>query len=597
LRASSLYLKHFCLNRFPFRQQPDPEVFFAEAGRSEILQNLCADIAAGKPLLRLTGGEGTGKTLFSMLLARKLGIKKFEVVSVDHPVGSFEDLLRIICCSLNKGRERAPDEEQMSQPGAGHLPELMTLLTEKSRAGHRVVLLIDEAEQLFMATLERLVRLIADIGQDKLLQIVLIGRPELEKNLQQLSSYCEHVDIQAGYTLLPLALQETGKYLCFRLVEAGGAPEKVQEIFSEEAICALHQAAKGNLGLTNLLAEQGLVSASDAGMFRVEAALVSPREERGRAYSSDFAPVKAWLQRYRFQAVAGSLLLALLLTTFWPKEEKPVPPLPPVEQVRTDPNNEPASANEEKMAPGIEAAGQKAAGAPPSPKEKPAVAPAVEPSSAAADRSGTGIAVGEGMREERAPEGLAAENPSPARTSSPPPAPDPLPVPLPEPAAAAPSPDPSPGGGGAAAESFSNAEKKIAVLRPEARKRKPAGTADAAKPPAGNGAKDQEQLFVERLSASAKWRSRSGYTIQLMALASETAEENFKDLLAQNRYAAVKEHLYVVRKAVPPTLFVFYGFFETMESARLARDRLPDFLLDNHPYSLSIDQALKKAKE
>lgn len=598
MRGPSSYLKHFCLNRFPFRQQPDPEVFFAEAGRSEVLQNLCADIAAGKPFLRLTGGEGTGKTLLYLLLARKLGIKKFEVVCLDHPVGSFEDLLRIICRFLNGSRDQEPNEEQTGHPGTGHLPELMTLLGEKSRTGQRVVLLIDEAEQLFMATLERLVRLIADIGQDKLLQIVLIGRPELERNLQQLSSYCDHVEIQAGYTLLPLGLQETEKYLCFRLVEAGGVPEKVREIFSEEAISALYQAAKGNLSLTNLLAEQGLVRAFESGMFRVGAVLVSPREERSRKYPSDLAPVKAWLQRYKFQAVAGSLLLlALLLVTIWPEEKKPVPPVPPVEQGAAEAKNEQIAEGEEKMAPSVEAAEQKAPGPPPPPKEKPVAAPVAGSPPVAAARSGAGIADGGGAGEGQAPPGQRAENPSPGMPSSPSPAPDAHPAPLPGPAAAAQQPDPPPGTGGSVAPSPSLPEKKIVVLQAGERKRKAAGTANETTPPAGKGTTDPEQLFAERMRASSKWRSGSGYTIQLMALASETAEENFKGLLAQNRYAAVKEQLYVVRKALPPTLFVFYGFFETMEAARFARDRLPDFLLKNHPYPLSVDQALKKAKE
>jgi type II secretory pathway predicted ATPase ExeA/outer membrane biosynthesis protein TonB len=598
LRSLSLYLKHFALNRIPFRQQPDPEVFFTEAGRGEILQNLCADIAAGKPLLRLTGGEGTGKTLLYLLLARKLGIKKFEVVCLDHPVGSFEDLLRIICRSLNNNREREPDEEQTSHASAGHLPELMALLRQRSRDRQRVVLLLDEAEQLFMATLERLVRLLADIGQDKLLQIVLIGRPELERNLQQLSSYCDHVDIQAGYTLIPFSLQETGKYLHFRLVEAGGVPEKIQEIFSEEAIFALYQATKGNLSLTNLLAEQGLVRAFESGIFQVGAAQVSPRKEWSRKNSSDFTPLKTWLQRYRFQTVVGSLLiLALLLVSFWPKEEKPVPQVQQVNTAAVAEENEPVAETEEKKAQSVEAAEQKVPGNPPPRKEKPAAAPAVVPSPVAADSPGSGNAVGEVGREGHARPEQQAENPSPKKTPPSSPAPEEIPLPLPGPAAAERQPDPAPGAGGAVSAHPSLPEKKGVALRPEARKRRVTGTTNETKPAAGKGTKDQEQLFAERIKASSKWRTRSGYTIQLMALASETAEENFKGLLAQDRYAAVKEQLYVVRKAIPPTLFVYFGFFETMEAARRARERLPDFLLKNQPYPLSIDQALKKAKE
>lgn len=598
MRGPSSYLKHFCLHRSPFRQQPDPEVFFAEAGRGEILRSICADIAGGKHLVRLTGSEGTGKTLLYLLLARKLGIKKFEVVCLDHPAGSFEDLLRIICRSLNHNRDREPDDEETSRPGAGHLPELLALLRERSTAGRRVVLLIDEAEQLFMATLERLVRLIADIGQDKLLQIVLIGRPELENNLRQLSGYCDHVDIHAGYSLAPLDFQETEKYLCFRLVEAGGGPEKVREIFRGEAISALCQTAKGNLGLINLLAEQGLIRAFESGLFQVGAELVSPRQDRTTIYSSNLAPLKAWLQKYRLQSLAGLLLvLALLLVSLWPEGKEPVSPAQPVETVAADKTNEPVTEIEEKKAPLVEAAEKKVSGNPPPSKEKPAIVPAAAPPPSAADRADSGLAVREGMREGPVQPEPQAKNPSGKVASTPSPAPEALPEPLPEPVVAVQQAGPPPGTEGALPEPTSLPEKEVIVLQPSAKKRKGAETTKERRQPAGKGAKDPEHLLAERMRASSKWRSKSGYTIQLMALASESAEENFKGLLTQERYAAVKDQLYVVRKATPPTLFVYYGFFETMEKARLARDRLPDFLRNNQPYPLSVAQASKKAND
>jgi MSHA biogenesis protein MshM len=595
LLGSSSYLKHFHLNRFPFRQQPDPEVFFAEAGRGEILQNLCADIADGKPLVRLTGSEGTGKTLIYLLVARKLGIKKFEVVCLDHPVGAFEDLLGIICRSLNDGRDHEPDDEETTRPGAGHLPQLLALLRERNRKGHRVVLLIDEAEQLFMATLERLVRLIADIGQDRLLQIVLIGRQELDRNLQQLSSFCDHVDIHPGYSLVPLDLQETGKYLCFRLAEAGGDPEKVGEIFSEEAVSALHQAAKGNLGLTNLLAEQGLVRAFESGMFRVGADLVSPRQDRIKKYPLNLAPLKVWLQKYRLQALAGSLLvLALLLVSLRPEGEESVPPVQPMETVVGDEKNEPAAKAAEKKAPVVEAPEKRVPVKPP-PKEKPALTPAAAPPPAAVDRADARSPVREGGQEGPAQPEPQAENTS-IEVAVPPSTPEEVPTSLPEPAVTELQPGSPPGAEGAVTEPPSLPEKNTIVLEAEARKRKVAEKTKETKQPAGEGAKDPEQLFTERMRASSKWRSKSGYTIQLMALASETAEENFKGLLAQERYAAVKDQLYVVRKEIPPTLFVYYGFFETMEKARQERGRLPEFLQRNKPYPVSVDEAARKAK-
>lgn len=590
LNGHALYLKHFGLKRAPFRQQPDPEVFFAEAGRDEILQKLCADIVAGKPLVKLTGSEGVGKTLLCQLLARKLGIKKFLVVGLERPVGSFEDLLRTVRNAISGCGDRGAGNEAER---VDLLPELLALLRDKNRAGQRVVLLVDEAEKLFLATLERLIRLIAEIGAENLLQVVLIGRLELDRNLQQLSTYCAQVEMLGGSTLEPMGLLETERYICFRLVKAGGTAEKMREIFTGEAVAALQHGTRGNLSLTNLLAEQGLVRAYESGMFQVGEELVSPRQDRARNYPSNLVQLMAGLQKYWPQALVGALLvLALLLAVLWPEKEARVPPLPPTETVTGQKQvPPPAQAGKEKPLKAAEE-GKAAAGrvAPPSPSAEEPVAQDGE-SMAAADRAVAGSAAREALPErdvlpEPPPKALAG-----LETSIPAPA-EPL-LSFPEPVvveqrrAPVMAAEPEP-------ESLSPPEEKIVVLQADARKRKVVGVTNG-KQSAARAARDPGQLFEERLRASARWQARSGYTIQLMALASDTAEESFKDLLVQDRYRTVQDQLYVVRKASPPTLFVYYGFFETMEQARQARDRLPDFLRKNQPYPLPIDRAAKKA--
>lgn len=82
-----------------------------------------------------------------------------------------------------------------------------------------------------------------------------------------------------------------------------------------------------------------------------------------------------------------------------------------------------------------------------------------------------------------------------------------------------------------------------------------------------------------------------------MMLVSDTAEENLKALLARDDYYSVKDELYILRKTSSPTLLVFYGLYDTLAQARSVRDGLPQFLLKNQPYALSIKEALKKAGE
>jgi septal ring-binding cell division protein DamX len=122
----------------------------------------------------------------------------------------------------------------------------------------------------------------------------------------------------------------------------------------------------------------------------------------------------------------------------------------------------------------------------------------------------------------------------------------------------------------------------------------------SAGPPAPTG-RDGEQLYLERLRASAKWLAgtyRNSYTVQLMMLASEQAVPNVKKMLVQDEYFALKDNFYILRKKTsPPTLFVFYGAYDSMEQARQARNNMPLFLRKHHPYALSISDAVKKTED
>ena len=112
--------------------------------------------------------------------------------------------------------------------------------------------------------------------------------------------------------------------------------------------------------------------------------------------------------------------------------------------------------------------------------------------------------------------------------------------------------------------------------------------------------RDAEELFNERLKASSTWLAwayRGGFTIQLMVLASGNAVDNLKKILVDDKYFAIKDQLYILRKRSPQTIYVFYGNYSSMDMARLARNKMPQFLRDNQPYVLSIQDALKKIKE
>jgi septal ring-binding cell division protein DamX len=113
--------------------------------------------------------------------------------------------------------------------------------------------------------------------------------------------------------------------------------------------------------------------------------------------------------------------------------------------------------------------------------------------------------------------------------------------------------------------------------------------------------RDGRALFDKRVRASAAWLSGAytgKYTIQLMMLTSESARKNVEKLLTKPSYFSILDKLYILqKKTTPPTLFLFYGTFPSMDAARQARNTMPIFLRKHHPYALSIADALTKTED
>lgn len=505
-----MYLEHFQLQTSPFREAIDPEVFFSKGGRDEILQGLKEDIQNGKLFVKLIGAEGTGKTLMCNVLLAQLPAE-FEVVLIDNPSGSFDDLLQVICLDLGMEAGKEP---------AGLVEELKRLLLLRKEQGKKVVFMLDGAEKIFLATLERLLRQLCELEQFTNLTLLLSGRPGLNTNLEQLTVYCTGVDIHAGFTLKAMTAEETGQYLVFRLLAAGLSSEKHEEVFSAEAVEKIFSKAGGNPRLTNILAEEALQKSCSEKSFMVlldhvdaETDTEGTRQEEGRL-------VPLWQQKKKLLTccVGGAAVFFLLILLFSSKE---VP------------------VKEEREAKGPTEISEKAVVA-----KRP-------------------IVQAEAVTEN-------TEVPAPAQIEK---------------------------------------EQPVPVVTPEdrARKRIPGdtkGTVEQAtsQPVAGVAAsRNGEELFQERLRASASWLAgayRNEYTIQLMMLASGQAAANVRKLLVQDEYYAVKDELHILRKkTTPPTLFVFYGTYASMEAARQVRNQMPVFLRKHHPYALSIADALTKTED
>jgi general secretion pathway protein A len=245
-----MYKKFFGLKENPFNVNPDPRYLFLTGNTQEALACLTYGIETRKGFILLTGEVGTGKTTLINKLLEWLHKERVFTAFVFNPrlsVSQFFDFMMadfgIPCESHQKG--------QMLQ-------KLNQWLLDRYQAGERAVLVVDEAQNLSPQMLEE-IRLLTNLetSTEKLLQIVLAGQPELEQKLNQpqLRQLRQRITLRAKTR--QLTLEETHGYIVERMRIAGA---ENPDIFSPEAVAAVHRYARGIPRVTNLLCEHALVS-------------------------------------------------------------------------------------------------------------------------------------------------------------------------------------------------------------------------------------------------------------------------------------------------------------------------------------------------
>ena len=260
-----LYQKHFGLNQAPFNITPDPSFLYLSASHQEGLAQLMYGINARRGFIVLTGEVGTGKTTLIQTLLCRLP-ENTHTALIFSTITSPADLFRYI-----------NEEFRLVEPMRGlkdshdYISLLNEFLLQRYRDGDNAALIIDEAQNLSAEVLES-IRLLSNFEttKDKLLQILLVGQPELTERLNtpQLRQLKQRVTLR--HHLRPFSLGECQEYIAVRLKHAGGYPK----IFPAKTVEEVHRYSGGIPRLINVICDNAMISAYALDSTEIGATLI-----------------------------------------------------------------------------------------------------------------------------------------------------------------------------------------------------------------------------------------------------------------------------------------------------------------------------------
>jgi general secretion pathway protein A len=286
-----MYLNFYELTREPFHVTPDPDFLYSSESHKQALAAIVYGVKQKKGFITITGPVGSGKTTILRAFLQQADPAELKVIYLFNPAVPFSTLVANLCREF----ELKPPENDV--PAAVEM--LYLALADYYGRGWTVVLLIDEAQNMPVETLENL-RMLSNFEttHDKLVQIVLAGQPELEELLKQpsLKQLRQRRAIRAAIS--PLTEKESFSYVKYRIAKAGGD----RALFNKKALEIFAKEARGIPRKLNILCDNALATGYAYGKRRIDAGVA-------REVIRDLEGTRV---RWKTGAVAASVMAAIV---------------------------------------------------------------------------------------------------------------------------------------------------------------------------------------------------------------------------------------------------------------------------------------------
>ena len=299
-----MYNKFFGFKEKPFKLVPNPEYLFLSKSHEEALAHLSYAIYHGDGFVEIIGEVGTGKTTLCRVFLENLD-KSIEAAYIFNPKLDALQLLKVINDEF--GIDATPDNTK------DLIDRLNSFLIQKKSAGQKALVLIDEAQNLSLEVLEQL-RLLSNLEttQEKLLQIILVGQPELGEMLSshQLRQLGQRITINCQLT--PLSFQETKDYIKHRIALAS---HRAGPPFDNTSLRAIYEYSRGVPRLINIACDRALLNAFSHDSFKITGAITKEAIRELNQVNTKISSRRQQVPSYL--AITAIVLFALIGALFY----------------------------------------------------------------------------------------------------------------------------------------------------------------------------------------------------------------------------------------------------------------------------------------